>query len=58
VAKFAEALFSRFAEFKKPPRHPKWREVDLSRDLPGWQRFPAARDLLLQQAKLRPSPSP
>ena len=50
VAKFVEGLFSRFAEFKKPPRHPKWQEVDLSKELPGWQRFPAAQDLL-QQAK-------
>jgi TRAP transporter TAXI family solute receptor len=50
VAKFVEALFTRFAEFKKPPRHPKWQEVDLSKELPGWQRFPAAQELL-QQAK-------
>jgi TRAP transporter TAXI family solute receptor len=50
VAKFVEALFSRFAEFKKPPRHPKWQEVDLNKELPGWQRFPAAEELL-QQAK-------
>jgi uncharacterized protein len=50
VAKFVEAFFSHFAEFKKPPRHPKWREVDLSKELPGWQRFQAAQELL-QQAK-------
>jgi uncharacterized protein len=50
VAKFAESLFSRFAEFKKPPRHPKWQVVDFGKELPGWQRFPAAQELL-QQAK-------
>jgi hypothetical protein len=50
VAKFVESFFSRFAEFKKPPRHPKWREVDLSKELPGWQRFQAVQELL-QQAK-------
>ena len=50
VAKFVESLFSRFAQFKKPPRHPKWMEVDLNKELPGWQRFPAAEELL-QQAK-------
>lgn len=48
VAKFVESLFSRFAEFKKPPRHPKWQEVDLTKELPGWQRFPAAQELLQQ----------
>ena len=50
VAKFVESLFLRFPEFKKPPRHPKWQEVDLTKELPGWQRFPAAQELL-QQAK-------
>jgi len=48
VAKFVELLFSRFAEFKKRPRHPKWQEVDLSKELPGWQRFPAVQELLEQ----------
>ena len=46
VAKFVEAFFSRFADFKKPPRHPKWQEVDLNKELPGWQRFSAAQDFL------------
>jgi TRAP transporter TAXI family solute receptor len=50
VAKFVEALFSHFSELQKPPRHPKWQEVDLAKELPGWQRFPAAQDWL-QQAK-------
>jgi uncharacterized protein len=50
VARFVEALFSHFSELQKPPRHPKWQEVDLAKELPGWQRFPAAQDWL-QQAK-------
>ncbi|WP_139025017.1 TAXI family TRAP transporter solute-binding subunit [Bradyrhizobium sp. STM 3843] len=50
VAKFVENLFAHFADLQKQPRHPKWKEVDFSRELPGWQRFPAARELL-QQAK-------
>jgi TRAP transporter TAXI family solute receptor len=50
VAKFVEALFSRFSELQKPPRHPKWQEVDLAKELPGWQRFQAAQDWL-QHAK-------
>jgi TRAP transporter TAXI family solute receptor len=50
VAKFVEALFTHFADLKKPPRHPKWQEVDLGKELPGWQRFQAAQDWL-QQAK-------
>jgi TRAP transporter TAXI family solute receptor len=48
VANFVEALFAHFADLKKPPRHPKWQEVDLGKELPGWQRFQAAQDWLLQ----------
>ncbi|CAL80451.1 conserved hypothetical protein; putative TRAP-type uncharacterized transport system, periplasmic component [Bradyrhizobium sp. ORS 278] len=48
VARFVEEFYARLPELKKPPRHPKWQEVDLSRDLPGWQRFPLAQDLLQQ----------
>jgi uncharacterized protein len=50
VAKFVDALFTHFPDLQKPPRHPKWQEVDLGKELPGWQRFPGAQDWL-QQAK-------
>ena len=43
VARFVEAFFTRFPDFLRPPRHPKWREVDLAARVPGWTRFaPAA----------------
>ncbi|WP_088347456.1 MULTISPECIES: TAXI family TRAP transporter solute-binding subunit [Rhodomicrobium] len=46
VAKFTEALFKNFDKFLEKPRHPKWKEVNLAADLPGWQRFGAAQELL------------
>jgi uncharacterized protein len=46
VATFVDSFFSRFAELRKPPRHPKWLEVNLSAKLPGWQRFSVAQDWL------------
>jgi TRAP transporter TAXI family solute receptor len=46
IASFVEAFFDRFAEFRRPPRHPKWLGVNLAADLPGWQRFPAAQEWL------------
>jgi uncharacterized protein len=46
VAKFVDAFFSKFADFRKPPRHPKWLQVNLAGDLPGWQRFPPAQEWL------------
>jgi TRAP transporter TAXI family solute receptor len=39
VARFVEALRARFPEFLRPPRHPKWREVNLAAQVPGWTRF-------------------
>ena len=39
VARFVEALQSRFQGFLRPPRHLKWREVNLLAQVPGWVRF-------------------
>jgi uncharacterized protein len=52
VQRFVEAFFPKIAEFQKPPRHPKWREVNLAATLPGWQRFEAAQAWLDNQPHL------
>jgi TRAP-type uncharacterized transport system substrate-binding protein len=44
VANFVNAFFSKFSEFQKPPRHPKWKEASISAVVPGWTRFKAAQD--------------
>ncbi|HXT82024.1 MAG TPA: TAXI family TRAP transporter solute-binding subunit [Acetobacteraceae bacterium] len=49
VTRFVNAFFSRFDEFQRPPRHPKWREVNLSAEVPGWTRFQPAQDWLAHQ---------
>jgi hypothetical protein len=43
-----DAFFSKIGEFRKPPRHPKWNEASISAVIPGWQRFKAADDWLVQ----------
>ena len=48
IAKFVQAFFPRIADFQKPPRHPKWREVNLAATVPGWKRFAAAQEWLDQ----------
>jgi uncharacterized protein len=48
IAKFVQAFFPRIADFQKPPRHPKWREVNLAATVPGWKRFGAAQEWLDQ----------
>jgi TRAP transporter TAXI family solute receptor len=46
VKRFVDAFFSRFDEFLQPGRHPKWKEVNLAADIPGWQRVKSAQDWL------------
>jgi hypothetical protein len=46
IERFVDAFFSKIDEFKKPPRHPKWREVNVAATLPGWARFEAAQNWL------------
>jgi len=46
VASFIDAFFTKFAEFQKPARHPKWKEANLNSTLKGWRRFPAAEEWL------------
>jgi TRAP transporter TAXI family solute receptor len=46
VARFVDAFFSKFDEFQKPARHPKWREVNINGTIPGWNRFKPAQEWL------------
>ncbi|WP_158258463.1 TAXI family TRAP transporter solute-binding subunit [Rhodopila globiformis] len=43
VNRFVDTLFERFAQFRQPGLHPKWSEVSLSAQLPGWTRYPEAQ---------------
>ena len=56
IAKFVEAFFPRIAEFQKPPRHPKWRETNLTATIPGGKRFPAAEEWLQRNRELQAQP--
>jgi uncharacterized protein len=49
VARFVGAFFEKFPSFLKPPRHPKWKEVNLAAQVPGWTRFAAAEEWLIAQ---------
>ncbi len=46
LARFVERFFSGFETLLDPAYHPKWRDVDLGSNLPGWQRLPSAANLL------------
>jgi TRAP-type uncharacterized transport system substrate-binding protein len=53
MANFVNAFFSKWDEFHKPPRHPKWAEASLNIKVPGWERFKAADEWLAQHAAAR-----
>jgi uncharacterized protein len=46
IAKFVDAFFSKIDQFDNASRHPKWREVNLAAEMPGWVRFKPAADWL------------
>lgn len=39
LRRFFGALEQTIGRLQQPPFHPKWREVDLSAGIPGWERF-------------------
>jgi len=53
MANFVDAFFSKWDEFHKPPRHPKWAEASLNIKVPGWERFKAVDEWLAQHAPAR-----
>jgi len=42
VVNFVDAFFTQFPRLQEPPHHPKWAEINLTAELAGWKRFPAA----------------
>jgi uncharacterized protein len=50
VANFVDAFFTEFPRLQQPPHHPKWSEVNLAAELPGWKRFPPAAAWLQRNA--------
>jgi hypothetical protein len=48
VQRFVQALFANWDKLRQPPRHPKWRDVNLAATVPGWTRFSVASEMLEQ----------
>jgi TRAP transporter TAXI family solute receptor len=46
VERFTESLFAKWDKFREPPRHPKWRDVNLAATVPGWTRWGFAEEML------------
>lgn len=50
LARFTDLMFDSLPTLQAPGHHPKWRDVSLSAQVPGWTRFPAAVQWLQRHA--------
>jgi hypothetical protein len=46
LTKFVQEFFGKIDQFHNAARHPKWSEINLSAEIPGWTRFKPAADWL------------
>jgi uncharacterized protein len=57
VAKFVREFFGKIDQFHDGARHPKWQEVILSADIPGWTRFKPAADWIAEHRVVAMKPA-
>ena len=56
LTKFVDAFFDNLPSLQEPGRHPKWRQVSLTAQVPGWSRFRAAQEWLKRHGVTTPGP--
>lgn len=56
VAKFVREFFGKIDQFHDGARHPKWEDVVLSAQIPGWVRFKPAADWIAEHRALALKP--
>ena len=56
VQRFVERYFDHFQKFHAPPYHPKWQNVNLAANVPGWTRYIVAEEKLKRTAGVKPPP--
>jgi uncharacterized protein len=57
VVNFVDAFFTGFQSLLTPGHDPKWREVNIAAELPGWHRFPPAAEWLQRNTQVSAAPS-
>ena len=55
VANFVTKLFDNIDKFRDGPRHPKWKEVNVAAEVPGWTRFGPAQEWIDANVKANTS---
>jgi uncharacterized protein len=57
LVNFVEGFFTGFQSLLDPGHHPKWREVNITAELPGWHRFPPAEQWLQRNTQIAAAPN-
>ena len=57
VTKFVREFFGKIDQFQEGSRHPKWREINVAAETPGWTRFKPAADWIAENGKVALSQS-
>ena len=57
LVNFVDAFFTGFQSLLEPGHHPKWHEVNIMAELPGWRRFPPAEQWLQRNAPVAAVPN-
>ncbi len=57
LTNFVDTFFTGFQELLAPGYDPKWREVNIAADLPGWTRTPAAAEWLRNNPQVAATPN-
>ena len=52
VARFVHEFFGKIDQFQDGARHPKWGEINVAADIPGWTRFKPAADWIAENRKV------
>ena len=58
VANFVDAFFTGVPTLLEPGHHPKWQEVNLAAEVPGWRRYPPADQWLQRNLQAAKAPNP
>jgi TRAP-type uncharacterized transport system substrate-binding protein len=58
VVNFIDVFFTGFQTLLTPGHHPKWRDVNLAAELPGWRRFAPAEQWLQRNMQIANAPKP
>ena len=58
VANFVDIFFTGFQSLLTPGHHPKWNEVNIAAELPGWRRYAPADQWLQRNMQIAKAPNP